>query len=193
MAHDDLLRDVLDQADGYESDVFGRYALRLMALVESRLPPRLSARVDAEDIVQSAMRTFFRRHHEGRFQFGQSDDLWHLLAAITYRKMLRSIRFHRQDRRNYQREGNASPTGRRDELPPHPAPGPEEVAMITDYLEWVINQLPPMHRPVVTHRLEGQTVSEIASKLRISERTVKRVLHRARELIVRRDQAEESG
>src|ERR1700679_4129725 len=41
------------------TEMFHRYANRLILLARSRLSPRLSHRVDPEDVVQSAYRSFF--------------------------------------------------------------------------------------------------------------------------------------
>jgi DNA-directed RNA polymerase specialized sigma24 family protein len=48
-----------------EAEIFERYAQRLIALARSRLAAKLVARLDAEDIVQSAYRSFFVAAREG--------------------------------------------------------------------------------------------------------------------------------
>ena len=42
-----------------EEELFSRYTTQLVALARSRLSPKLAGRVDAEDVVQSAYRSFF--------------------------------------------------------------------------------------------------------------------------------------
>ena len=59
-----------------------RYAQRLCALVEPRIGDQLRRRVDAEDIVQSVFRTFFRRVGDGQFHIDHTSSLWHLLVGI---------------------------------------------------------------------------------------------------------------
>ena len=64
--------------------------------------------------------------------------------------------------------------------------GPEEINMMMDYLDWIIQTLPDAHREVIRLRMEDFSVAEIADEVGASQRTVKRVLERVRELIARR-------
>ncbi len=57
--------------------LFRRYVERLLALARRRMTSELSRRVDAEDVVQSAYRTFFLGVLAGRFiRCGRNGDLW---------------------------------------------------------------------------------------------------------------------
>ena len=47
-------------------EIFNRYARRLIALASTRLDERMRRRVDPDDVVQSAMRSFYRRAADGR-------------------------------------------------------------------------------------------------------------------------------
>ena len=47
-------------------DLFDRFVDRLTALARDRRSPKLARRVDPEDIVQSAFRSFFRNARGGR-------------------------------------------------------------------------------------------------------------------------------
>ena len=49
----------------------------------------LQQREDPEDVVQTVLRTYFRRAALGEFQIADSSDLWALLAKITRRKILK--------------------------------------------------------------------------------------------------------
>ena len=46
-------------------EVFDRFARRLVGLARRRFDRRLAHRVDPEDVVQSAFKSFFVRHREG--------------------------------------------------------------------------------------------------------------------------------
>src|SRR5262245_31380615 len=70
-------------------ELFRRYCGRLTALARSRLSQALAARVDAEDVVQSAYRSFFRLARGGDVVLRASGDLWRLLVRITLRKVYR--------------------------------------------------------------------------------------------------------
>jgi RNA polymerase sigma factor (sigma-70 family) len=129
-------------------------------------------------------RSFFRRNEEGQFAFEDSFDIWHLLAAITYRKVMNSIKHHYRDKRNPSREVH-DPGG--ESMAAHTpvadrAPGPEDLNIVVDYLNWLLAQLPEDYQQILQLRMEGYSLAEIAQRVEISERTVKRVLARVRDL-----------
>src|SRR5436305_1291848 len=69
------------------AELFRRYADRLIALARSRLSARLARRIDPEDVVQSAYRSFFGDTRAGRYDVGRAGDLWQLLVTITLHKV----------------------------------------------------------------------------------------------------------
>ena len=62
--------DVMDRLrsgeDDAARDVFVRFARRLIGLARKHLDGRLAVKVDPEDVVQSAYKSFFVRHRDGR-------------------------------------------------------------------------------------------------------------------------------
>ena len=74
--------------------LFNRYAIRLVALVASRLNRRYGAAIDPSEVVQSAMGSFFDAAKHSRVQVSGSVSLWRLLATFARRKMARSIERH---------------------------------------------------------------------------------------------------
>lgn len=73
-------------------EVFNRYLHRLVALARSRMSERLGQKFDADDVVQSAFRSFFVRARDGQFAIERAGDLWNLLASITHHKLLKKTR-----------------------------------------------------------------------------------------------------
>jgi DNA-directed RNA polymerase specialized sigma24 family protein len=67
--------------------LFQRYVGKLVSLAQRRLSAQLGRRIDAEDIVQSAFRSFFRGTRDGRFQIEPGQELWRLLAVMTVTKL----------------------------------------------------------------------------------------------------------
>jgi hypothetical protein len=61
----DLLSRIRAGDQAAECQVFEQYLHRLTALAQSRLAARLSARIDPEDVVMSAYRSFFIAAREG--------------------------------------------------------------------------------------------------------------------------------
>jgi RNA polymerase sigma-70 factor (ECF subfamily) len=76
--------------------VVDRFARRLVGLAAARLPPVLSAKVDPENLVQSAFRSFFLRHADGRLDPENGDDLWTLLTVQTVRKCGHKVNYTRR-------------------------------------------------------------------------------------------------
>ena len=154
-------------------EVFARYARRLALLAERRLSRRVAARVDGEDVVQSAFRTFFRRCAEGEFRIDDSADLWRLLATITIRKAQANARRHTAERRDVNAEAagdgalESALTG---------DPGPDEAATLVDQIDALLHGLPPLYARLLDLRLQGRTVAEAAEEMGVSRQTVYRAL-----------------
>lgn len=163
--------------------IFDRYVARLIALARSRIGAKLQRRVDPEDIVQSAYRSFFVHAREGEYQLNEAGDLWRLLASITLHKLYGQIEKHTAAKRSIDYE---APTDMAVNTTTVPEPAPEEVVAIVEELRLVIRELPPEERLVLTASLQGQSNSEISRSLDKSERTVRRLLANARQKIEQR-------
>jgi eukaryotic-like serine/threonine-protein kinase len=155
-------------------ELFRRYSGRLTALARSRLSHAMAARVDAEDLVQSAYRSFFLLARDGEVLLRESGDLWRLLVRITLRKVYRSARRHRADCRSVEREHP-----RPDEMEAvalSREPTPAEAAALIDELRGVLAPLGAVQRRIVEMRLQGQEAEVIAAEVCRSTRTVRRIL-----------------
>jgi hypothetical protein len=93
------------------SEVFHRFARRLIALARSQLDSWIRTRVEPEDVVQSVFRSFFTRFEAGQFQFGNWDNLWTVLTLITIRKCANRLAFWQAAKRDLQREVSLPPHG----------------------------------------------------------------------------------
>jgi RNA polymerase sigma-70 factor (ECF subfamily) len=165
------------------AELYNRYVQRLVAVAQRRLSAKLAARLDPEDIVQSVFRSFFGRAQEGKFTFKEADDVWKLLVQITIHKTLKQVDYHRRGKRNAAAE--VSPSERhQDLLIAHLAkePTPEEATAFLDELEHFLQQMRPEDRKVIEMRLEGYDNIEIAAKLGISDRKIRRLMERMRGL-----------
>lgn len=169
--------------------LFERYVVRLTALARARLSRRLARRVDPEELVMSAYRSFFVRARDGRVTLAPFDDLWPLLVTITLRKLARRARGARAERRDIDREvpfdeAAAGLVAWRDTLAD--SPGPEHAALVADEVEWLLAQLSSADREVLTRQLQGLGATEIAAELNVSDRTVRRSQERIRRLLADR-------
>lgn len=155
-----------------------QYGEQLRRLADRNMTAGLQRRVDAEDVVQSVCRTFFRRMQLGQFRLSDSESLWQLLCAITLTKVREQARFHGRKKRGLEQE---IPTGSSDEASPEPSSGelpPDEIVAFADAYEKVLASLDDEERQVVALKLEDCTNEETAERLGISERTVRRIVKR---------------
>jgi RNA polymerase sigma-70 factor (ECF subfamily) len=121
-----------------------RFTERLLALARSQLSEKLARRIDPEDVVQSAYRSFFAAARAERYQLQRPGDLWHLLAAITLHKLHHQVARHTADKRALDREQSL---GQESSLYGHSVelmdrtPTPAEAAALVDELEFVLREL----------------------------------------------------
>ena len=176
-------------------EIFDQYLMRLTALARTRLSPKMARRVDPEDIVQSAYRSFFRGAADDRYTLEKSGDLWRLLAAIVMNKLHGQVEFHSAQKRSIKVEESMMSGGKDDNSRPmiNPevfvkAPSVTELLGMTEELEQVMTQLPEVHRRILELTLQGHDTSEIAVEIDRSERTLRRGLESARELLAERFQ-----
>jgi RNA polymerase sigma factor (sigma-70 family) len=175
----ELLRRVQADSETAADVLFARYVERLTRLARSRLAAELAARVDPEDIVQSAYRSFFVAARQGRFTVSESGDLWRLLVEVTLHKLYRQAARHKAARRSVRRDRPSSD----DSIWQRVAgtePTPEQAAIAAEELEALLKKLPPQGREVVALALQGHQQREIAVKLGVADRTVRRWLKAAR-------------
>jgi RNA polymerase sigma-70 factor (ECF subfamily) len=168
--------------------IFQRYVSRLTALARSRLAPRLSRRIDPEDVVLSAYRSFFLRARRGEYALIRGGDLWRLLVAITLHKTRRQAARHAADKRDFAREQPDSPSaayGMIDHIAGR-EPTPDEAAALLEEYALMMGDLSDLERQVFELRLQGLAQDEIAARIERSERTARRVLEQVRERLERR-------
>lgn len=171
----ELLAKVAEGDEQAATALIDRYAVRLIRLARSRLSTRLASRIDPEDVVQSACRSFFMRARDGEFELDQPGDLWRLLARITVRKTCRNTRRHGAGKRNATLEVPLDFNGEARPILSH-EPTPEQAAILTEELERLLAPLKPHERRIFQLRLDGEDVDEIAIKVERSPRTVRRTL-----------------
>jgi len=178
-------RVLLERWQGGDEDaareLFQLYEERLLGLARQRLSQRFGGRLDPEDVVQSAFRTFFKRTKDGTFNITRPEDLWNLLARITVHKTFRQIAFHRAAKRNVNLEkGQGHDT--RDHLLSllDRGPTPEMANQFVDQVDHFLNSLRPDDREILEMRMQGYKDVEIAKKLQVSDRTIRRVMERVR-------------
>jgi RNA polymerase sigma-70 factor (ECF subfamily) len=170
----DAWSDRLQRADpAAAAEVFDRYARRLVRVAQQHLGRRVAGRLDGDDVVQSAFRTFFRRGQLGEFRIDTSAQLWRLLVKITVLKARALGRFHTADKRNAGAEAGGEAVV---PMLTDADPGPAEAAALVDQIEALLAGLPAEYGDVLERRLAGETVTHIAAGLGLSRQGVYRML-----------------
>src|SRR5262245_62208533 len=139
-----------DQGDHAAQELFGRFAHQLIALAHRHIGGGLRHKVDPEDVVQSAYKSFFFRYGAGKLDVVNWNSLWGLLTLITVRKCAERAAYHRAECRDTARE--VSPPGE-DAAPwlePFGRePTPVEAAVLSETVEQLLTRLDEDERPIV--------------------------------------------
>ncbi len=160
-----------------------RYMQRLTALARSRLSHKLSRRLDADDVVLSAWRSFFVAARDSRIQVQDDDNLWPLLVTMTLRKLQRQVQRHQSEKRTTGREVALEDTDAWQAIVSQD-PTPDEAAQLTLDVESLLAKLSPSDREVLTLRLQGEDFQSIAARRNCSERTVRRAMQDIRNCVI---------
>jgi len=164
--------------------VFERFTERLLALARARLAGPLRHKVDPEDVVQSAYKSFFARADAIRPESAGWDNLWGLLALIAIRKCADRANYHFAGRRDAAREATPTASGYWPESVDR-EPTPDEVAELEEVVKTLFDALDLADREVLELSLQGYTTQEIADRLGRAERTVRRLRERVRGILER--------
>ena len=170
------------------TDFCRQYGPMLQGLADRKLARGVRRRVEPEDVVQSACRTFLRRVQGGEFELGDAEALWRLLCAITLTKVREQTRFHFRQKRGMDRETVAEFTTESGTnvgfTPVDPGLSPAEAAEFADQFEKILDSLDEEQRQAVDLKLQQLTNEEVSRRMGCSERTVRRLLQRLESRLV---------
>jgi RNA polymerase sigma factor (sigma-70 family) len=178
---DDAISHWLERSKAGDEQAFEQlwqhYYSRLIALARATVVRSRVPLADEDDVVQSALASFYFRAKEGRFpDLHDRTGLWKLLLTITLCKARAILRKEHNRRQNLLR---LSPrTGAAIE-----EPSPELAAEWADQVGRLMSELDdPLLQRIALAKLEGYRNDEIASQVGKSVPTVERKLHRIRDL-----------
>lgn len=178
-----------------ETLVVRRFTVQLVTLARRHLERRFRQKTGPEDAVQSAFKSFFKRLRSGQFDVGSWDGLWSLLVVITVRKCAARRAHFLAARRDVRREQPLVPGGDSHTrcVALSRAPRPEEALALTELVEQLLCGFGEGEQQIVNLRLQGYTVAEICRALGRADRTVRRVLARARQRALRLTNSDDEG
>jgi RNA polymerase sigma factor (sigma-70 family) len=164
------------------------YCPLLQGIARKKLPPLGIG--DEEDVVQSALWSFFTGAAQGEFSvLKDREDLWSLLTVITSRKAINLLKHEKCPKRNPQQmiDGKRWPPdnlGKQDvELVLDSEPAPDLMVILDEESKRLLDSLGDRQlRSITIWRLEGYTEVEIAAMLGCTLRTVERKLRLIRKI-----------
>ena len=175
------------------TEVFRRFADRLIALARTKLDARIRRKEDPEDVIQSVYGSFFNRYHAGKLDLASWDSLWSLLTVITVRKCLNRTEYYMARCRSIAGEIDTcspdnSAAGLSEAVDREPTP--LEAVVLTETVEQMMRGLEDCDRAIIELSLHGFAPRAISAKLGVSERKIVRLRGRIKERL-RRMQADE--
>ena len=151
------------------------YTKRLIGLAQARLPKKISAKIGAEDVVQSVLRSFFVRSRKGEFDaLNDPESCWRVLAKITRRKCGHKADYFLAQRRSAGREQELSAAWEAIAR----GPSPNEAAVLVETIEALGRDFEPHQLRMLGLLMEGETVAKVAEVVGYSRRTVERLRER---------------
>ena len=131
-------------------------------------------RYDAEEIVQSVFRTFFRRAAQGHYSVPAGEEIWKLLLVIALNKVRTAGAYHRAAKRDMRQTTGGEAFEHAMESEQYRDEGALTVLQMV--IDELLDGMPAANRQMIELRIEGYEVAEIAEKVQRSKRTVERVL-----------------
>ena len=161
--------------------LLARYEVRLIALVVSRLNRKYRDGIAPEDVVQSAMGSFFRVTSAGAnpsIELESTASAWNILATFVRRKLARAL-----ERETAAKRGGGRTRVSLDDFEPDLRTNPS-VTEANELLDEIHSLLNSDQSQLLELLLENATQKEIAEQLGVDERTIRRRI-KAMQKIVR--------
>jgi len=182
MQSDAIAQPVLPAPDTDPRAPIDHFSRRLIGLARVHLGTHLQHKVDPEDVVQSAYKSFLVRYGDEAL-VAEGEGLWALLTLITIRKCADRARYFQAECRDLQREGGASRTP--DSNPASLVavgrePTPDEAAVLAETVAGLLQQLSGNERRIVELSLQGYLTQEISEQTGRAERSVRRLREQVR-------------
>ncbi len=155
-------------------DVYGPHILRA---VRRKLNPRMRPKFDSADFVQAVWASFFTSRSQ-ILSFDQPEDLIAFLSAMAHNKVITEVRRRLiWEKYNVVREEPLHDSTLPATIDPAGyQPTPSQVAVARERWQRIVAGQPDRHRQVLYMRYMGETYEDIAEKLGLHERTVRKIV-----------------
>ncbi|WP_205855196.1 protein kinase domain-containing protein [Pirellula sp. SH-Sr6A] len=160
--------------------LLARYEVRLVALVASRLNRKYRGGIAPEDLVQSAMGSFFRvtrANASPSIKLESTASAWNILATFVRRKLARAL-----ERETAAKRGGGRTRISLDDLETDLSTNPS-VTEANELLDEIHSMLNSDHSRLLELLLENKTQREIAEQLGVDERTIRRRIKSMQDIV----------
>jgi RNA polymerase sigma-70 factor (ECF subfamily) len=149
---------------------FRAYEPLLRSVVRRQFGPRLRAKFDSVDVVQSVWADLLAGFRRGAWSFAHSDQLKAFLVNATRHRFIDLARRHRAALTH---EEPGTPL---EDRVCDAEPRPSEVAQAEDLWQRLLEQCPPAHHELLHLKRQGLSVPEIAARTGLHEDSIRRIL-----------------
>jgi RNA polymerase sigma factor (sigma-70 family) len=170
-----FLARIRDGDEDAARELLRRYEAKVRLVVRRQLPRLLRSRFDSQDFVQSIWGSFIRRIKSSPTELEGTNNLIGFLARAARNKVIDEYRRASSRKQDMRREESMYEGAEPREVADH-SDTPIEVAEASEALSRLRELLPEDRRTVLDLKAEGLSTVEIAAKLGLGERTVRRVM-----------------
>lgn len=160
--------------------LYEQYFAKLMPIVTGHVGQSIQPEFDPEDVLQSAFCTVFRRISKGEFTFGSDRDVWKLLVTIALNKLRQKVGRATTQKRDIKRKLGESDFDGLLAAQLSESPGISEAAEFAELVRRIFGILSEQERLLLQWSMEGYGQLEIADRLGVTDRTVRRMWDRIR-------------
>jgi RNA polymerase sigma factor (sigma-70 family) len=179
----DTLLEKLCSGDAAAAErVFLTYEPYLRKVVRRQLTPRLRAKFDSVDVVQSVFADVLQGLRDAAWRFTDATQLRAFLVKTTRNRFIDRYRRHRRELNR----DRPLRTADSEQLPVSQQPRPSETAQADDLWAKMLQICPPEHHELLKLKREGRSPQEIVARTGLHDGSIRRILRNlARQLALK--------
>lgn len=173
----ELMKRVCTGSQGASRELVERYGAHIIRIIRRKLHRSLRQKFDSTDFVQAVWASFFALPLDN-YNFDHSEALVAFLMGLARNKVVETVRQRLQSQKyNVNRERSLDETpGRYSDCLATCGPTPEEIAIAREEWDRLLEGQPAHYQQMLIALRDGDTQQEVARRLGMNERTVRRVL-----------------
>jgi RNA polymerase sigma factor (sigma-70 family) len=156
-----------------------RYGHHILRVVRRRLDRKLRTKFDSADFTQAVWTSFFVNPCHG-FAFERPEELIAFLGKLAENKLVDVLRQrYGTQKYNVNRERSLNGSAEQQALgKADPGPTPSQLVLAQDAWDRLLKDQPPQYQMILTLLRQGDTHEEVARKVGVNEKTVRRLLRK---------------